>query len=53
MPAILKPFQPLPQNRPDTLPLSSVPVLCLPGPAVRPAVPLPLNLKRWREGSFP
>lgn len=52
MPAVLKPFQPFPQNRPDTLPFSSVPVLCLPSPALRPAVPSPLaEEERWREVS--
>lgn len=49
--AILKPFQPFPQNRPDALPCSSGPVPRLPGPAVRPAVPFPPDEERLREGS--
>lgn len=55
MPTVLKPFQPPPQNRPDThppsLPLAQSQNFCLPSSAVRPAVPFLLGWERWREMS--
>lgn len=52
MPAVLKPFQPPPQNRPDTPPpfhLAQSQNFCLPRSTVRPAAPFLLGWERWRE----
>lgn len=49
MPAILKPFQPFPQSRPESLPLSSVPVFFAFPALLLGLLSHFLLLKRWRE----